>query len=349
MKSHWHVKILILIGCGSMDKIKRERKNFFFAYNMIFDIQISEHAKIVYMCLCRFVDGSDQAFPSHKTICSKTGIKSKTTVKAALNELMKSGLLDVQAQYSQDGGQTSNIYTIYNEPNKTVIKKYSTDDEKNHANSKSYIPRSADDSPQPADDPGQQMTTPRSADDWRPGQQMTAPGSADGYIKIPNQKIQSLKISSSYSPKPENAESSKCKNDDEDNTKGEVSELLAKIGIEHIKHKDMIEPIRALIANLMQTGKVGQARYSREEIADIICSLTAADIDTVIDRYTQKAASGEIRNADNFIKACLVSAGKSAKILELSKKSGAEGIDRGHPSFDIDEYIRLSMKKLHNE
>jgi hypothetical protein len=140
----------------------------------------------------------------------------------------------------------------------------------------------------------------------------------------------------------------KPKADDEDD-RGEVSELLGKIGINDIRHKDMIEPMSRLIAELLRTGKAGQTKYSRAQIRDALGCLHAGDIDTVIDRYTQKAASSEIRNADSFIKACLISAGKSAKILELSKKSGAGGINCGKPSFDVDEYVRLSMERLHRK
>jgi DNA-binding HxlR family transcriptional regulator len=150
-----------------------------------------------------------------------------------------------------------------------------------------------------------------------------------------------ITASSSYSP-------SKPKDDDEDD-RGVVSDLLAKIGIDKIRHKDMIEPVSGLIADLLRTGKTGKTKYNCAQVKDALGCLRACDIDTVIDRYTQKAAAGEVRNADSFLKACLVSAGKSAKILALSKKSGAEGINCGNPSFDVDEYVRLSMKKLHME
>jgi hypothetical protein len=141
---------------------------------------------------------------------------------------------------------------------------------------------------------------------------------------------------------------SKAKGDDEDG-RGEVSDLLTKIGINNIRHKDMIEPMSRLIAELLRIGKAGQTKYSRAQVKDALGCLCACDIDTVIDRYTQKAAAGEVLNADSFLKACLVSAGNSAKILKLAKKTGSDGIHCGNPSFNVDEYVRLSMMRLQSE
>ena len=148
--------------------------------------------------------------------------------------------------------------------------------------------------------------------------------------------------SPSYSPAKSNIANQK--NDDEDNNKGEVSELLGKIGINKMQHKKMVKPISTLIGELMN----GQSKRGID-VKDTLGHLSAETIDTVIDRYTQKAAAGEVRNADSFLKACLLSAGKSAKILELSKKLDTGALDCGNPSFDVDEYVRLSMKKLHLE
>lgn len=107
-----------------MDSVKRDRANFFYSYNMIFDLPLSEHAKLTYLCLCRLVDSEAKAFPSHRLLCEKTGIKSKTTVKAALRELMRAGLLAAAPQHTDAGKQMSNLYIIYNEPQQELIKKY---------------------------------------------------------------------------------------------------------------------------------------------------------------------------------------------------------------------------------
>ncbi len=95
---------------------KSERKNWFYSYNMIFEHAISEHAKITYLYLCRCADAEGQSFPSHSTIGKKCGIKSRQTVINALGELECIGLLSKEKRVRTDGGQTSNIYIIYDTP-----------------------------------------------------------------------------------------------------------------------------------------------------------------------------------------------------------------------------------------
>jgi DNA-binding MarR family transcriptional regulator len=153
--------------------------------------------------------------------------------------------------------------------------------------------------------------------------------------------------SSSYSPT-ENKTPELPQNDD-DYTKGEVSEFLKSIKIEKLEHKDMIAPMSSLIADLIHTGKVGQKRYTQTEIKNALGNLTAPGIDAVINRYTAAAANGEIRNPDSFIKSCLLSAGKAEGLAKLARKSGSDGIHCGNPSFNVDEYVKLSMMSLSYE
>ena len=151
--------------------------------------------------------------------------------------------------------------------------------------------------------------------------------------------------SSSYSPT-ENKTPELPQNDDEDYTKGEVSEFLKSIKIEKLEHRDMIAPMSELIADLIRTGKAGQKSYTQTEIKNALGNLTAPGIDAVINRYTAAAANGEIRNPDNFIKSCFISAGKAEGLAKLAKKTGSDGIHCGNPSFNVDEYVKFSMMTL---
>ena len=99
-----------------MDKLtKKVRHNFFIGYNMIFKQKISEHAKIVYLYLCRCADGQEQAFPSHSNIGENCSI-SRRTVIDAIKELEAIGLVSKQTQITKNGGQSSNLYTITDTP-----------------------------------------------------------------------------------------------------------------------------------------------------------------------------------------------------------------------------------------
>jgi hypothetical protein len=135
--------------------IKRERKNWFYSYNMIFEQDLSEHAKIIYLFLCRCADSKGQSFPGKKTIGAKCGIKSRTTVGNALKDLKAIGLLEYYPRYKENGAQTTNLYILYDAP-------YSVDEHP----------------------PVQQMDTPYSADGHPPVQQMDTPCSPFGSVNI---------------------------------------------------------------------------------------------------------------------------------------------------------------------
>lgn len=99
-----------------MDKVRKdERKNWFFSYNMIFAMELSCHAKLIYMYLCRCADSEAQSFPSRNTIAQNCSI-SLTSVKNAMRELLNIGLLAKEEQFRPDKSQTSNLYTIFPEP-----------------------------------------------------------------------------------------------------------------------------------------------------------------------------------------------------------------------------------------
>lgn len=98
---------------------KKERKNWFYSYNMIFDLPVSEHAKIVYLYLCRCADTEDQAFPSYGTMAKKCSISRRTAIRA-IQELEEVGLLTKEERTILKNGKpvnTSNLYTIYDCPN----------------------------------------------------------------------------------------------------------------------------------------------------------------------------------------------------------------------------------------
>ena len=53
------------------------------------------------------------AFPSHATLCKECGIKSRTTVISALDELEKLGFIKVSNRIREGGGFSSNEYSVF--------------------------------------------------------------------------------------------------------------------------------------------------------------------------------------------------------------------------------------------
>ncbi|NLZ45350.1 MAG: helix-turn-helix domain-containing protein [Clostridiales bacterium] len=107
-----------------MDKIRRANKrDFFIAQNMIFDLDISEHAKITYLYLCRCADDESQAFPSYNTIAQKCSFSRRTALRA-VQKLQEVGLLSVENRKILKKGKlvnTSNLYILYDSPNEGVV------------------------------------------------------------------------------------------------------------------------------------------------------------------------------------------------------------------------------------
>lgn len=89
-------------------------KGFFYSYNIIFELEISEHAKILYLYLCRRADGNNKTFPSYQTMASACSLSRSTAIRA-MKELMAEGLL--LRKHQQHGKEyTSNQYLLYPEP-----------------------------------------------------------------------------------------------------------------------------------------------------------------------------------------------------------------------------------------
>lgn len=98
-----------------MEIKKAERRNWFFSYNAIFEMDISIQAKMLYLYLCRCADSQAMSFPSKSTMMRHCSM-GRTSVGNALRELEKAQLLKRESRYRENMSQTSNRYTIYPEP-----------------------------------------------------------------------------------------------------------------------------------------------------------------------------------------------------------------------------------------
>lgn len=94
---------------------KADRKNWFYSYNAIFDMDLSIQAKMLYIYLCRRADSESQSFPSKATIMNHCSM-GRTSAGNALRELEKEKLLVREYRYRENNSQTSNIYTIFPKP-----------------------------------------------------------------------------------------------------------------------------------------------------------------------------------------------------------------------------------------
>jgi hypothetical protein len=73
------------------------KQGWFWAYDAIFDLDISEHAKLVYLNLCRRANKNGNAFSSHARIARDCSISART-VRRALGELVQVGAIRITSR-----------------------------------------------------------------------------------------------------------------------------------------------------------------------------------------------------------------------------------------------------------
>jgi predicted transcriptional regulator len=100
------------------DTIQRgSKRNFTMFDNALFDewdyFDLDTYDIVVYFCLLRYADNNTrQAFPGYPHIAKVTRM-SERRVATSIKHLSEQGLIDVKQRYDKTGGQTSNLYTVY--------------------------------------------------------------------------------------------------------------------------------------------------------------------------------------------------------------------------------------------
>lgn len=78
---------------------------------LLFDEQVTMQAKMVYVVLSGHVGPEGTCWPSHATIAREASMAT-STVKRSLAELQDRGLVKWRARERDDGGKSSNLYTL---------------------------------------------------------------------------------------------------------------------------------------------------------------------------------------------------------------------------------------------
>ena len=80
-------------------------------FRSIYASDLSHRAKSVYMYLKDRADSEGRCWPAIKTIAFELGL-SRSTVKRALDDLVRAGLLRKDPRWRENGSYTSNLYQI---------------------------------------------------------------------------------------------------------------------------------------------------------------------------------------------------------------------------------------------
>ena len=75
------------------------------------DTELPHRARAVYMYLHDRADGQGHCWPGIKRISTDLGL-SRRTVQRALSELEKAGHIKRDQHHRDNGGRTSNLYTV---------------------------------------------------------------------------------------------------------------------------------------------------------------------------------------------------------------------------------------------
>lgn len=80
-------------------------------FRKIYSSDLSHRARSVYMYLTDRANKDGKCWPAIKTIAKELNL-SCSTVKRALDELCRAGLLTKETRWRENGGRTSNLYRI---------------------------------------------------------------------------------------------------------------------------------------------------------------------------------------------------------------------------------------------
>jgi len=80
-------------------------------YSSVYHSDLQHRARAVYMYLKDHVDADGTCWPAIKTIAAELQL-SRSTVKRALGELCREGLIAKERRWRENGSYTSNLYKI---------------------------------------------------------------------------------------------------------------------------------------------------------------------------------------------------------------------------------------------
>lgn len=80
-------------------------------FRNIYSSDLSHRARSVYIYLMDRADRDGKCWPAIKTMARELGLSS-STVKRALDDLCKTGLLMKETRWRENGGRTSNLYRL---------------------------------------------------------------------------------------------------------------------------------------------------------------------------------------------------------------------------------------------
>lgn len=80
-------------------------------YDCVYSAELSHRAKVVYIYLKDHANKQGTCWPGINTIASGVSL-SRSTVKRALRELVRGGMVEKTSRYRENGSHSSNLYRV---------------------------------------------------------------------------------------------------------------------------------------------------------------------------------------------------------------------------------------------
>ncbi|MFT9057405.1 MAG: hypothetical protein ABF449_12480 [Ethanoligenens sp.] len=129
-----------------------------------------------------------------------------------------------------------------------------------------------------------------------------------------------------------------------DDDKSDIAVFFARMGLEQLRHREAVPQLKALIADLWHTRRIGQDHISAATIREALSGLTPEILDAVLEKINQQEAKGEVGVLIPYMQRAILNAGRNAAL------AGSIGLlcggDSHTPTYDLNEYVAISMSRL---
>jgi hypothetical protein len=166
---------------------------------------------------------------------------------------------------------------------------------------------------------------------------------AESYTVKQDTKSNNLKSNNSYKYQSFNKKNRSQPIIMNDEQEKKLTSIFTAMGIEKMTHTDQIDAMKNIILNLWITRRVNKATITQKTIEDTLTQLHSEHLDAIIDNYCAAAQKNVIHNPVEYLKTAVMNSITTVKFNNLVKKSCENKED---PSYDIDEYIKLSMRTM---
>jgi hypothetical protein len=128
----------------------------------------------------------------------------------------------------------------------------------------------------------------------------------------------------------------------------DLDKLLESIGIDTLEDKNVSEQMKTIISDLWCTNRIGKKSVSHGMIMKALSSLTPKSIEVIYEKYTRQEKKGLINYPSEYIKTLIMNAPQDWELRKLAQTSNSTESKPEHdtPSYDMDEFIRLSLARL---